>query len=179
MMTATAPSAKPWYREPWPWILMAGPVIVVIASFVSFGLASNLMTQDGMVSQNPYKEGLAVGQTIARSEKAKELGLIATMALKEEGVSIALSTAADEQQMAMPGAITLTLSHPTRAGMDQSEVLRWDGRKYSGKLRLPSAGHWLVLLEDEAKSWRLMGSVVLPASGDVVIGGGDPAGIRN
>ena len=22
---------KPWYRHPWPWILMAGPAVVVVA----------------------------------------------------------------------------------------------------------------------------------------------------
>ena len=24
-----------WYREPWPWLIMAGPLIVVIASMVT------------------------------------------------------------------------------------------------------------------------------------------------
>ncbi len=26
---------QPWYREPWPWILMAGPVIVIIAGVIT------------------------------------------------------------------------------------------------------------------------------------------------
>ena len=24
---------KPWYKEPWPWLLMSGPAIVVVAAF--------------------------------------------------------------------------------------------------------------------------------------------------
>jgi hypothetical protein len=44
-----------------------------------------------------------------------------------------------------------------------------DGR-YCGKFRLPAAGHWVVLLEDDAKTWRMMGNVMLPASGETVFG---------
>jgi hypothetical protein len=157
---------------------MAGPFIVIIASFVSFGFAASTMDRDGLVSDNYYKEGLAAGETVARSEKAKELGIIASVALTQDGVRVRLSAGA-EKQFAPPPAITLTLSHPTRAGLDQSLVLPWDGHYYSGQLRLPAAGHWLLLLEDEGKSWRLMGAVVLPASGELVIGGGDAADIRN
>lgn len=30
---------KPWYKEPWPWILMSGPAIVVVACIVTIYLA--------------------------------------------------------------------------------------------------------------------------------------------
>lgn len=30
---------KPWYREPWPWILMAGPAAVVVAGTVTAAIA--------------------------------------------------------------------------------------------------------------------------------------------
>ena len=181
-MSAATPisPSKPWYKEPWPWILMAGPIIVVIASFVSFYLAARLMNKEGLVSEDYYKEGLVAGKTVALSARAKELGLIATLSMAPDTVKIRLSAGADDQEhFDQPPAVTLTLSHPTRAGLDQSLALRWDGHYYSGQLRLPTSGHWLVLLEDEAKSWRLMGSVVLPTSGELVIGGGDPTDIRN
>jgi hypothetical protein len=63
-------------------------------------------------------------------------------------------------------------------------VLARSGDVYSGEVRLPAAGHWLVLLEDERKTWRLMGNVVLPANGETLIGspvavGAVPADIRN
>ena len=31
--------SKPWYREPWPWFLMAGPAVVVVASLASAVIA--------------------------------------------------------------------------------------------------------------------------------------------
>jgi len=48
--------------------------------------------------------------------------------------------------------------------------LKLNGEVYAGKLNLPASGHWLVLVEDEARTWRVMGSVMLPAAGEVVIG---------
>ncbi|KAB0305304.1 FixH family protein, partial [Klebsiella pneumoniae] len=41
---------KPWYKHVWPWILMAGPIFVVIASvamfFVAQQHATDLVTDD-------------------------------------------------------------------------------------------------------------------------------------
>ena len=50
--------ANPWYREPWPWLLMAGPAIVVAACIVSAILA--IATADPLVSEyNVKTEGAA------------------------------------------------------------------------------------------------------------------------
>ena len=56
------------------------------------------------------------------------------------------------------------------AGIDQKSLLKPSEGAYVGNLNLPASGHWLVLVEDEAKTWRVMGSVMLPAAGEVVIG---------
>jgi hypothetical protein len=179
-MNMTAMTSKqdsgPWYREPWPWILMSGPFVVVIAAFASAWIA--LSTSDGLVADDYYKQGLSVGETIARSDRAAELGLSARMKLTVEGATVSLAASANGQ-FSLPAAIRVTLSHPTRAGLDQAVVLPLQGTVYGGKLRLPAAGHWLILIEDDVKSWRLMGSVVLPAAGDIVIGGVEAADIRN
>ena len=168
-------TAKPWYREPWPWLLMLGPFVVVIAGIYTAWLA--ISTADGLVTEDYYKQGLAVNQTIARSEKAKALGLVAGVKVTDDGFSIRL-TASDSTFVAPP-TLGVTLSHPTRAGLDQTQVFQREGELYVGKLRLPASGHWLVFLEDEPKSWRLLGNVVLPAAGETLIGGSEPADIRN
>lgn len=167
----------PWYREPWPWILMAGPFIVVIAATFTAWIA--LTTSDGLVTEDYYKQGLSVGQTIARSERAAELGVSARLRLTSEGVTASVAASSARNDFSLPTSIKISLSHPTRAGLDQSAVLPLVGGKYAGKLRLPAAGHWLVLIEDDKQSWRLMGSVMLPAAGDIVIGGTEAADIRN
>ena len=62
-MTAVQPAkaTKPWYREPWPWILMAGPFAAMIGCFVTIYFAftnfSNQPIQEGVV-----KRGLVIEQ---------------------------------------------------------------------------------------------------------------------
>lgn len=175
MNVSTPVVPKPWYKEPWPWLLAAGPAIVVVAAFYTAYLANS--SSDGLVTENYYKEGLSVAETLARDERAQALGLVAKVKLTEGAVRVRLDSAAGGTAT-FPEAIRITLSHPTRAGLDQTQILARESDYYSGEFHLPSSGHWLMLLEDEAKSWRLMASVVLP-SGEIVIGGETPADIRN
>jgi uncharacterized protein len=161
-------TVKPWYREPWPWYLMFGPFVVIIACVVTAWIAYS--TSDGLVTDDYYKQGLSVDRTLARSREADKLGLVVKARFQSDGVELAL-TAAPNAQYIPPKTVTLSLSHPTRAGLDQSVVLTGMDGRYVGKFRLPASGHWLVLVEDEDKTWRLMGNVVLPALGDTVIGG--------
>lgn len=157
---------KPWFREPWPWFLASGPLLVVVASLVSAWIA--IRSSDGLVSEDYYRQGLAVQETLTRSEKATTLGLVARMHLTSDGLTVRLS--ASDTGYYLPSTLRVTLSHPTRAGLDQTGLIPQIGQIYSGRLRLPAAGHWLILIEDEAKTWRIMGSVVLPADGEIAIG---------
>lgn len=160
---------NPWYREPWPWLLMAGPFIVIVAGIVTAWLA--VRSSDGLVTEDYYKQGQAAGETLARSRHAEELGLQAGVSMMKDGLRIRLSG----RLSPLPPALQVTLSHPTRAGLDQRLRLVQDGEIYAGAMQLPASGHWLVLIEDDARTWRLMGSVVLPAAAESVIGGGDTA----
>jgi uncharacterized protein len=155
---------------------MAGPFIVVLAASYTAWLA--ISTSDGLVTDNYYQKGLAIAETLTKSAKARELGLRAGVRLVEGSVSVRLTTRSPKD-FSPPKAIRFTLSHPTRAGVDQMRLLTRQGDAYVGSINLPSSGHWLILIEDEAKSWRLLGSVLLPSSGELVIGGETPADIRN
>ncbi len=169
-----APS-KRWYREPWPWILMAGPFVVIVAALVTAWIAAT--TSDPLVTDDYYKKGLAVNQTLAQSKLAAEMGIEARLRLMADRVEVGISSAADDSSpMPAPSSLRLTLSHPTRAGLDQVvELKSIGGQQYAGDLRLPASGHWIVMVEDNAQTWRLLGNVVLPAQGETLIGGGSTA----
>ncbi|CAB3682769.1 FixH family protein [Achromobacter mucicolens] len=53
---------KPWYREPWPWILMAGPFAAMIGCFITIYFA---MTQFASqpIQEGVVKRGLVIEQT--------------------------------------------------------------------------------------------------------------------
>lgn len=159
-------SIRPWYREPWPWILMAGPFVVVVAALVTAWIA--VKTNDGLVTEDYYKKGLAINQTLLRSEQARKVGLVAGVRIAAGTLSVRLRAA--DSHFVLPPTVLATISHPTRAGLDQSGLLVRAGDIYTGTVRLPAAGHWLILLEDEKKTWRLLGNVVLPANGETLIG---------
>lgn len=166
-MNSPLKSPQPWYREPWPWLLMLGPFIVILAGIYTAWLA--VSSSDGLVTDDYYKKGLKVDQTIARSERARALGLTAAVRVTADTLSLRLAAA--DKQFVAPERLVVMVSHPTRAGLDQTQLMVRQGETYSAQFRLPASGHWLVSIEDEAKSWRLLGKVVLPAAGEVVIGG--------
>ncbi len=159
------PNAKPWYKEPWPWILASGPLIVVIAGIWTFRLA--VTSSDGLVAEDYYKQGLAVGKTIAQSDKAVAMGLTARVLFLPDGLKVRLSADAG---FSPPAVLRASLSHPTRAGMDQSFDMPFAGEDYEVKTRVPASGNWLLLLEDSDKTWRLLGNIPLPAPNGAVIG---------
>jgi hypothetical protein len=164
-------SVRPWYREPWPWILAAGPFVVIVAGIYTAWLA--ISTNDGLVTEDYYRKGLSANQTIARSAEAARMGLTAAVRIRGDELTVRLQAAGTG--FPKPSALVVTIMHPTRAGLDQSRQLPLAGDAYSGSFQLPAAGHWLVLLEDEGKTWRLMGNVVLPSNDEVLIGSSEAA----
>ncbi|HLT98575.1 MAG TPA: FixH family protein [Burkholderiaceae bacterium] len=50
---------RPWYREPWPWILMAGPALAIIGCVITIYLAfANYSDQE--IRDGGVKRGLVV-----------------------------------------------------------------------------------------------------------------------
>jgi hypothetical protein len=144
------PQAKPWYREPWPWALMAAPAIAVIAGALTLALA--VRGNDGVVADDYYKRGLAINQLLKRDQRARELGLAATVSFSGERVRVVLSGTA-------PGALQVRLVHPTRAGNDQIVQLRSvTPSLYEGELKRTDEERRLLVLEDLESTWRLTGT---------------------
>src|SRR5688572_10359806 len=74
---STDHTAKPWFKEPWPWILMSGPAVVVVAGAFTIWLA--FVSSDGLVADDYYKRGLAINQELQRDRVAAERSLTAEM----------------------------------------------------------------------------------------------------
>lgn len=147
-------SNKPWYREPWPWILMAGPAIVVVAGIFTAWLAFS--HNDGVVAEDYYKQGLAVNEVLERDQHALALGLRAD--LMRSGIQLRVLLNGNDRYHPSK-QLKLKILHPTRAGEDQIIDLSADGQGlYSGKLSKEIVGRWNVALEDASGDWRLYGS---------------------
>jgi len=150
---SVAKASAPWYREPWPWILMSGPFIVVIAGFATLALA--ISSNDGLVADDYYKQGLGINRVIGREDRAREIGLAAAVQFNDERDRVRVLITAGDAQAA---SLRLSLLHPTRDGEDQGITLTREAKGvYSGRLVPPHAGRWRLALQDGEGRWRLVG----------------------
>lgn len=154
----------PWYRQGWPWFLIAIPASSVVAGFVTLYLA--ITTFDGLVVDDYYKEGRAIVQTIGRTEHAVELGMHARLNVRSESIRLDLGAA---DSASLPQRIILSVTHPTREGQDQQLVIEGAGGVFEAALAPLTTGRWLFQIEDEDRSWRMNGAAYLPSAGEIVI----------
>lgn len=153
-------SGLPWFRQSWPWFLIALPATAVVAGIITFWLA--VESNDGLVADDYYKQGLALQKSIVRDHEASRLGLVATMRFEAGQVKLTLSS----HEGVAPAALFLGLIHPTRTELDRTLSLVGDHGIYTASADVPE-GHWQVLLEDESRAWRLTGTIDLPAETEV------------
>lgn len=139
---------NPWYREPWPWLLMSGPAAVIAAGAVTTWIAFS--SADGLVADDYYKRGLAVNAVIKREQAAERLGVSAQVERAGDRILVRLHGAS-------PVALFLQLAHATRAGNDLRLRLAPDRDGiYQAALPPLPAGHWRLILEDPRGEWRLV-----------------------
>ena len=146
------PTLTPWYKQRWPWLLISGPAIVVVAGFITFWLA--FRSNDGLVTDDYYKQGLAVNQSLQRDHQAASMGLHAELMTGGQSLRMFMTG-----QQALPEKMTVKLAHPTRSGQDQVVEMKAEAPGlYGGKLAAGElAGRWIVTVEDGAGNWRLQG----------------------
>lgn len=139
---------RPWYREPWPWFLMAGPAAVIVAGMATAWIA--FATSDGLVAEDWYKRGLAINQDIRREQAAIARGLKASVTREPSRLRVRLEGAA-------PEALLVHLAHATRAGHDlRLRLARAPDGAFDAALPPLAAGRWHVVIEDPRREWRIV-----------------------
>lgn len=62
-MTAPAvPTVQPWWRYGHVWLIISGPLLVVIAGFVTAFIA--LRNPDPVIAEDYYRQGLEINKTL-------------------------------------------------------------------------------------------------------------------
>lgn len=153
---------KPWYREPWPWLLAAGPIIVVFAALYTYYLAAT-RNNPSMVTDDYYRQGKNIAMYVERDAQAQQRGIRAEVLINPEGnrAKILLQGNIDAQ-----AKLNLLFFHPARKEHDRTLTLsREEGAAASGNQveylaefnALPPTHHWYVRVEDQAGIWRVQG----------------------
>ncbi|ENY71042.1 FixH family protein [Aeromonas diversa] len=160
--------SQPWYRQFWPWFLIALPLCAVVASVYTAIIASRGGVN--LVAEDYYKQGKEINQDLSKFHRAEALGL--TFDLRVEGNTITVRKLTGD---ILPNqALFLSLFHPTLSGHDSEHLLTADA---SGTYRLvldaPITGKWQVRLDAFNHEWRLQETVRLPLPQGQVL---DPKG---
>ncbi|KPK37674.1 MAG: hypothetical protein AMJ69_10745 [Gammaproteobacteria bacterium SG8_47] len=161
MTSVDSSLSVPWYRQRWPWILIALPASSVLACVALIVIA--LHDPDSLVVDDYYKQGLAINQRLERGHYAERVALAARGRIDASvrSLQVQLSSA---QPIAIQPCL-LTLVHPTRSEYDRRIALRYDPQSGSYMGELPAelaAGRWHLVLEPADAIWRLTGRVELP-----------------
>ncbi|QEY23144.1 FixH family protein [Neisseria animalis] len=149
--------AKPWYKQFWPWMLMAGPIFVVLASVSMFFVAKASMTD--LVSDDYYKDGKHIEIQLHRDEEAFKRHIKAQVLISPDmnAAKVFVSGNFDTTQ-----PLNLQMMHPAKKADDQTIALKATTPEGSEQMvyeadfkPLAEANHWYVRLEDAAGVWRV------------------------
>jgi uncharacterized protein len=154
---SAADTPKRWYRELWPWLLMAPPAASVVAGLTLAYFAvhdpSPLVVDDyANIEQIASEESAA-------DRRAGELALGATLTLRadREG-TVSITAELPRTAVALPTTLTLRLRHAANPAADRMLELQYDGDAYRGRTAL-ATGRYDFDLGPADRSWRLAGAV--------------------
>ena len=58
---------RPWWKFGYMWLVVGGPTVVVVASFITLWLA--IRTPDPVIAEDYYQRGININQTLESPEK--------------------------------------------------------------------------------------------------------------
>lgn len=145
-------SAAPWYAHRWPWLLMLGPIIVVIAGIHTTWIA--FTRQDALVVDDYYKEGKAINQDLSRDRVAASMKLRASIRYDASSGRLLGNVRSLGQPVA--GSLTIKLVHSTQPQKDVVLQVQPDAEgSFAVVLPMLDRARWQVSMEGADRSWRL------------------------
>lgn len=170
-MTDTPPSAL---RNPIVWLLVGLPLAVIVAGFVTLGVAIESGGNDA--SPDEVRRTAQIQTTeLGPDARAGEMKLSAVFSVQDGHVEVLPASGAlvdDTALRARP--LRLFVQHPLRAAEDREVQLTPTAAGWRADLTLDASHDWLLQLAPEGLAWRLRarlpagqrGVLLAPAVGD-------------
>ena len=157
---------EPWYRQFWPWFLMALPASVVVAGLTTVYIA--FKGADDLVSDNYYRDGLAINQRLEQDQKALKMGLAADIRLDTESGELFVVIEGAEINASQ---LFLQLLHPTDESRDRDYVLSLMApNRYRMDLDVGlKHRYYLRLFPEPNREWRLNGEINFTDTNQVIL----------
>jgi len=148
-----AETQTPWYRQFWPWLVLAILGWGIVSSTITLSVA--LRNPPQMMTGDYQRLGKALVDTHARADRAEALGLSGVLGMIPDEWSLVLNAS---DPAALPLTLLLLVQHPTDAARDQQLLLRRDddGSYRTAIDSVPSRGR--IIVSDLEQSWWISAS---------------------
>ena len=155
---------KPWYKQLWPWLLIAIPVFTALkAVHTVFIMQQN---SPDLVVDDYYKEGRAINMQLAKYREAALRNLQATILIAGNKAIVRFA-----ENAVLEGKVHLDFYHPTLAARDFALDAERSGELlYVANLPLSPTGKWQLVVSDASKEWKLRADLSLPATTEIKLG---------
>ncbi len=148
---------KPWYKQFWPWFLIAIPTSSFIMEYLIVKFANN--TQDSQVVDHYYKEGKAYNVNHQKVDNARKLRIMTDLSVNDGQIALEFHSGIPEEG----NALKLSFYHVTLAERDVSLLLTRDANGiYRGFVEQDLSGKWRVTLSPLDDSWKVQQEIGLP-----------------
>jgi hypothetical protein len=150
---------QPWYRQFWPWFIIALPASAVVAGLTTVWIS--LQTTDSLVVQSDDGMQIVAARRLNAEQLAAELNLAALLDINIDTGALLVAMRSGDLE-AVPAALDLEFSHPAFANRDQHIALisappdAAGNPVWSGHFVSVPDGRWYVTLKSK-DDWRLSG----------------------
>ncbi len=150
---------QPWYRQFWPWFIIALPAASVIAGLTTVWIS--VQTTDSLVIASDDGMQVVAERRVSAEQLAQELNLAALLEVNLDSGAVQVAMRSGQFDTA-PAALELEFSHPAFADRDQLLTLHRalpdaaGNPVWSGHFVGVPDGRWYVTLKS-GDEWRLSG----------------------
>jgi len=149
----------PWYRQFWPWFIIALPAFAVVSGLYTVWIAAH--TQDSLVVRSDEGIYTRTEKNLAAERNATRLRLFAEIEIQRETGAV-LVTMSSSPQVKFASSLQLRMRHPTMAARDATVALHAaipnaeENPTWAGHFAVPPAGRYYLSLSS-GDTWRLSG----------------------
>lgn len=150
-------NTRPWHKEFYVWMMLFFPMLAVFGCIVTIILA--VKSNDGLVVDDYYKQGLEINRTLERDKIALDYQLNAVIKMDQELEEVAMELTA-VSDFTYPENLSVSFLHATRLGFDKEvKMILTADNIYRGDLSRLALGKWYVHIQRD--NWRLIKTITV------------------
>ncbi len=157
MQNDSLENTRPWFKEPYVWLMLGLPTASVIACIFLISLA--VSTKDTLVRDNYYKDGMAMNQELKWDKKAKNMDIKLSLSITKNSAEIHILSS----RLNPSTTLQLKISHPTLADKDRDAFLQLkpNTKMYQGFIDEVEEGRYYIQVESAEQQWRIRKELII------------------